>query len=91
MKRRLARVVEGGRVPGEESVAPGAARLQRDLDAEGAPTPALLGPVFYRLLLSGGALDRGLGTRLVDAILEGFAPRATTRAAAGRRSAAGNA
>jgi AcrR family transcriptional regulator len=36
----------------------------------------LLGPVFYRLLLSGGSLDRGLGNRLVDAILEGFAPRA---------------
>jgi AcrR family transcriptional regulator len=35
----------------------------------------LLGPVFYRLLLSGGSLDRGLGTRLVDGILQGFAPR----------------
>ena len=35
----------------------------------------LLGPVFYRLLLSGGTLDRGLAKRLVDAIIDGFAPR----------------
>jgi hypothetical protein len=36
----------------------------------------LVGPVFYRLLLSGGPLDRKLSTRLADAILEGFAPNA---------------
>jgi AcrR family transcriptional regulator len=36
----------------------------------------LLGPVFYRLLLSGAPLDRTLGPRLVDAILAGFTPRA---------------
>jgi len=35
----------------------------------------LVGPIFYRLLLSGAPLDRGLGPRLVDAILAGFAPR----------------
>ena len=35
----------------------------------------LLGPVFYRLLLSGAPLDRDLGPRLVDAIIAGFAPR----------------
>jgi len=35
----------------------------------------LLGPIFYRLLLSGAPLDRGLGPRLVDAILAGFTPR----------------
>jgi AcrR family transcriptional regulator len=35
----------------------------------------LVGPIFYRLLLSGGPLDRKLGTQLVDAILEGFEPR----------------
>ena len=34
----------------------------------------LLGPVFYRLLLSGGPLDRKLSTSLVDAILHGFGP-----------------
>jgi len=36
----------------------------------------LLGPVFYRLLLSGAPLDRTLGPRLVDDILAGFTPRA---------------
>ena len=35
----------------------------------------LLGPIFYRLLLSGAPLARNLGPRLVDAILAGFAPR----------------
>lgn len=35
----------------------------------------LLGPIFYRLLLSGAPLDRNLGPRLVDAILAGFTPR----------------
>jgi AcrR family transcriptional regulator len=35
----------------------------------------LVGPIFYRLLFSGGTLDPKLGTRLVDAALEGFAPR----------------
>jgi AcrR family transcriptional regulator len=35
----------------------------------------LLGPVFYRLLLSGGALDAGLAGRLVDALLAGFSAR----------------
>jgi AcrR family transcriptional regulator len=34
----------------------------------------LVGPILYRLLLSGGPLDRKLGTRLVDAVLEGFSP-----------------
>jgi hypothetical protein len=34
----------------------------------------LLGPVFYRLLLSGGSLDDGLAARLVDELLGGFAP-----------------
>jgi AcrR family transcriptional regulator len=35
----------------------------------------LVGPIFYRLLFSGGKLDRKLGTRIVDGVLEGFAPR----------------
>ena len=34
----------------------------------------LLGPVFYRLLFSGGKIDRKLGGRLADAVLDGFAP-----------------
>jgi AcrR family transcriptional regulator len=35
----------------------------------------LVGPLFYRLFFSGGKLDRKLAERLVDDILEGFAPR----------------
>jgi AcrR family transcriptional regulator len=38
----------------------------------------LVGPILYRLLLSGGPLDRRLGTRLVDAILDGFSPETRT-------------
>ena len=34
----------------------------------------LIGPILYRLLLSGGPIDRRLGTRLVDAVLDGFRP-----------------
>jgi AcrR family transcriptional regulator len=47
----------------------------------------LVGPIFYRLFFSGGPLDRNLGTRLVDWILEGFRPRAD-RAPTRRRSRA---
>jgi AcrR family transcriptional regulator len=35
----------------------------------------LVGPIFYRLLLSGAPLDRNLGPRLVEDVLAGFAPR----------------
>jgi AcrR family transcriptional regulator len=34
----------------------------------------LLGPIFYRLLLSGQPLDGGLGDRIVNGALEGFSP-----------------
>jgi len=34
----------------------------------------LVGPIFYRLLFSGGPLDSGMGTRLVDGILDGLRP-----------------
>ena len=34
----------------------------------------LLGPLFYRLLFSGGPLDRKLSSHLADAILDGFRP-----------------
>ena len=47
----------------------------------------LVGPVFYRLFLTGDPLDRSLGTRVVDAVLEGFAPRGRKRAPSKRRSA----
>ena len=35
----------------------------------------MVGPIFYRLLFSGGPLDRKLSTRLADAILDGFKPQ----------------
>jgi AcrR family transcriptional regulator len=43
----------------------------------------MVGPIFYRLLFSGGPIDRKLSTRIADAILDGFspdAPPATRRA-----------
>ena len=40
----------------------------------------LVGTILYRLLLSGGPLDRKLGTRLVDEILDGFRPRGAASA-----------
>jgi len=46
----------------------------------------MVGPIFYRLLFSGGPLDRKLSTRLADAILDGFAPaRAAVTARKPRR------
>src|SRR5262249_58132425 len=45
----------------------------------------LVGPIFYRLLFSGGPVDRKLSTRLADAILDGFAPTRSGRAATKRR------
>ena len=35
----------------------------------------LFGPVYYRLLLSGSPLDKGLATRIVDAVLPALRPR----------------
>ena len=47
----------------------------------------LVGPIFYRLLYSGGPLDRKLGNELVDAVLNGFAPdgRGATKSKGGPR------
>jgi AcrR family transcriptional regulator len=39
----------------------------------------MVGPIFYRLLFSGGPIDRKLSTRVADAILDGFAPATKTR------------
>ena len=33
----------------------------------------LIGPVYYRLLLSGAPLDQGLGTRIVSAVFPAIA------------------
>jgi hypothetical protein len=39
----------------------------------------MVGPIFYRLLFSGGPIDRKLSTRVADAILDGFSPATKTR------------
>jgi AcrR family transcriptional regulator len=46
--------------------------LRADTDYELAHE-LLFGPVYYRLLLSGGALDKNLAPRIVDAFLRAFA------------------
>lgn len=45
--------------------------LRADTDSELAHE-LLFGPVYYRLLLSGGALDKALAPRIVDAFLRAF-------------------
>jgi AcrR family transcriptional regulator len=44
----------------------------------------LVGPILYRLLLSGPPLNRKLTTSLVDAVLDSFSPAATMTPDAGR-------
>jgi AcrR family transcriptional regulator len=46
--------------------------LRPDTDA-GSAHELLLGPVYYRLLLTGQPLDRAFATRTVDAVLRAFA------------------
>ena len=65
-----ARVVELRRVV-ERGIARGDLRPDADVDLM---YELLLGPVYFRLLLSGGPLEEGLAKRLVDAVLPGFAP-----------------
>lgn len=59
----------------ERLVARGIARgdLRPDTDAETAHE-LLIGPVYYRLLLSGRPLDRAFAKRNVEAVLRAFAP-----------------
>lgn len=45
----------------------------------------LIGTIYYRLLFSGPPFDRKLGTRLVDAILDGFRARPDKTQAASAR------
>jgi len=47
--------------------------LRPDTDATTAHD-LLIGPVYYRLLLTGQPLDRAFATRTVDAVLRAFAP-----------------
>jgi AcrR family transcriptional regulator len=53
--------------------------LRVDLDLELA-LDVLAGPLFYRLLVTGGALDEQLAEGIADLILRGFAPDARPRA-----------
>ena len=45
--------------------------LRKDTDVD-LLHELLFGPVYYRLLLSGGPLDRKLAGQIVDAVLPGF-------------------
>jgi len=47
--------------------------LRRDLDLE-LGMDVLGGPLFYRLLVTGGPIDQQLADGVVDLILRGFAP-----------------
>lgn len=47
--------------------------IRPDVDVELAHE-LLFGPVYYRLLLSGAPLRKGLGERIVDAVLRALAP-----------------
>jgi hypothetical protein len=48
--------------------------LRRDLDLELA-LDVLAGPLFYRLLVTGGPIDNKLADGVTELILRGFAPR----------------
>jgi len=52
--------------------------LRADLDLELA-LDVLGGPLFYRLLITGGAIDRKLADGVVELILRGFAPARPSR------------
>jgi AcrR family transcriptional regulator len=70
----LARVLERGIIRGD---------LSADLDIELA-LDVLGGPLFYRLLITGGPIDEDLADGVVDLILRGFAPLSGDRAHADR-------
>jgi AcrR family transcriptional regulator len=53
--------------------------LRRDLDLELA-LDVLAGPLFYRLLVTGGPIDQQLAEGVADLILRGFAPDQPGRA-----------
>jgi AcrR family transcriptional regulator len=52
--------------------------LRRDLDIELA-LDVLGGPLFYRLLITGGPIDEQLADGVVELILRGLAPQTTSR------------
>jgi AcrR family transcriptional regulator len=67
--------LEGRRAALREVLERGVERcdLRADLDVELA-LDVLGGPLFYRLLVTGGPIDERLATGVVDLILQGFAP-----------------
>ena len=67
--RRLRAVLERGVERGD---------LRADLDLELA-LDVLGGPLFYRLLITGGPIDRQLADGVVELILRGFAPAKPAR------------
>jgi AcrR family transcriptional regulator len=76
----LARAVRGGFLAGRRSALREVLRrgverrdLRDDLDLDLA-LDVLGGPLFYRLLVTGGPLDEQLAEGVVDLILRGFAP-----------------
>ena len=80
----LARAVREGFLAGRRSalrvvLERGVARgdLRADLDAELA-LDVLAGPLFYRLLVTGGPIDERLATGVAELILRGFAPTLPT-------------
>ena len=52
--------------------------LRRDLDVEFA-LDVLAGPLFYRLLITGGPIDEGLAQAVVELILRGLSPTSPRR------------
>jgi hypothetical protein len=77
---RLARAVRTGflarrRAALKEVVERGAARgdLRADLDHE-LVLDVFGGPLFYRLLITGGPIDERLAEGVVDLVLRGFGP-----------------
>ena len=78
------RVVEPRREQLRPVIERGIARGDLRPDTDVALVPELLlGPVFYRLLLSGGSLDRKLSMRLVAVVLDAFAPPRARRRGGG--------
>jgi AcrR family transcriptional regulator len=79
-KPELARAVREDFLAGRRAALGGVLRrgvergdLRPDLDLELA-LDVLGGPLFYRLLVTGGPLDEGLAAGVADLILRGFAP-----------------
>ncbi|HEX5468249.1 MAG TPA: TetR/AcrR family transcriptional regulator [Gaiellaceae bacterium] len=59
--------------------------LRRDVDLELA-LDVLGGPLFYRLLITGGPLDEQLAEGVTELILRGFAPNKPSRAKGARKA-----